>query len=215
MNRPSGRALRYGFSYEGLFRQHMVVKGLNRDTAWYSILDSEWPVRAAAFERWLAPGNFDAQGRQIISLSDLNRISAVADGVVLRRAGLADVSALTALTDQTYLPNEAIIGVTAIPRTWNYDDLVRSEEIWLAETDGRLDAALVLKVDGAFTLSSIAVAPHAQGRKLGEALLAFTETRAPRPWPGQSAALHPRKTGTADQLVWPPWLCADPCGNPA
>ena len=56
--------MRYGFKYEGLFRQHMVVKGQNRDTAWYSILDSEWPARKAAFERWLAPENFDAQGRQ-------------------------------------------------------------------------------------------------------------------------------------------------------
>jgi hypothetical protein len=49
-----------------------VVKGENRDTAWYSILDSEWPARTAAFETWLAPGNFDAQGKQKVSLSSLN-----------------------------------------------------------------------------------------------------------------------------------------------
>jgi RimJ/RimL family protein N-acetyltransferase len=72
-NEPSKRAaLRYGFKYEGLFRQHQVVKGENRDTAWYSILDSEWPARKAAFERWLAPGNFDAQGKQKVSLSSFN-----------------------------------------------------------------------------------------------------------------------------------------------
>ena len=72
-NEPSKRAaLRYGFKYEGLFRQHQVVKGQNRDTAWYSILDSEWPARKAAFERWLDPANFDAQGRQKVSLSSLN-----------------------------------------------------------------------------------------------------------------------------------------------
>jgi RimJ/RimL family protein N-acetyltransferase len=72
-NEPSKRAaLRYGFKYEGLFRQHQVVKGENRDTAWYSILDSEWPARRAAFERWLAPENFDAQGKQKVSLSSLN-----------------------------------------------------------------------------------------------------------------------------------------------
>ena len=72
-NEPSKRAaLRYGFKYEGLFRQHQVVKGQNRDTAWYSILDSEWPARKAAFERWLASENFDAQGRQKVSLSSLN-----------------------------------------------------------------------------------------------------------------------------------------------
>jgi RimJ/RimL family protein N-acetyltransferase len=72
-NEPSKRAaLRYGFKHEGLFRQHQVVKGENRDTAWYSILDSEWPARKAAFERWLDPANFDAQGRQKVSLASLN-----------------------------------------------------------------------------------------------------------------------------------------------
>lgn len=57
-------AARFGFRYEGLFRQHMVVKGGNRDTAWFSMLDREWPARKAAFETWLAPENFDASGRQ-------------------------------------------------------------------------------------------------------------------------------------------------------
>jgi RimJ/RimL family protein N-acetyltransferase len=73
LNAPSQRAaLRYGFTYEGLFRQHMVIKGRNRDTAWFSMLDSEWPARKAAFERWLAPENFDGQGRQKVSLAALN-----------------------------------------------------------------------------------------------------------------------------------------------
>ena len=72
-NEPSKRAaLRYGFKHEGLFRQHQVVKGENRDTAWYSIIDSEWPARKAAFARWLAPENFDTRGRQKLSLSSLN-----------------------------------------------------------------------------------------------------------------------------------------------
>jgi RimJ/RimL family protein N-acetyltransferase len=72
-NEPSKRAaLRYGFKYEGLFRQHQVVKGQNRDTAWYSIIDSEWPARKAAFERWLSPENFDRDGRQKQSLAALN-----------------------------------------------------------------------------------------------------------------------------------------------
>jgi len=64
-NEPSKRAaLRYGFKYEGLFRQHQIVKGQNRDTAWYSMLDGEWPGRKAAFESWLAPANFSPEGRQ-------------------------------------------------------------------------------------------------------------------------------------------------------
>lgn len=65
LNEPSKRAaLRFGFRFEGLFRQHMVVKGSNRDTAWFSILDCEWPVVSEAFRAWLAPENFDAQGQQ-------------------------------------------------------------------------------------------------------------------------------------------------------
>jgi RimJ/RimL family protein N-acetyltransferase len=72
-NEPSKRAaVRYGFKYEGLFRQHQIVKGKNRDTAWYSILDSEWPARKAVFQRWLAADNFDKDGRQKQSLAALN-----------------------------------------------------------------------------------------------------------------------------------------------
>ena len=68
-NAPSRRAaLRYGFTFEGIFRQHMVIKGQNRDTAWFSMLDSEWPARKAAFEAWLDPANFDAAGKQRQSL---------------------------------------------------------------------------------------------------------------------------------------------------
>jgi RimJ/RimL family protein N-acetyltransferase len=73
LNAPSYRAAqRFGFTYEGLFRQHMIVKGRNRDTAWFSMLDTEWPARKAAFERWLAPENFDREGRQRASLAALN-----------------------------------------------------------------------------------------------------------------------------------------------
>ena len=70
LNEPSRRAaLRLGFTFEGIFRQHMVVKGSNRDTAWYSMLDHEWPARKAAFEAWLDPENFDASGEQRARLS--------------------------------------------------------------------------------------------------------------------------------------------------
>lgn len=57
-------AQRLGFSFEGVFRQHLVIKGRNRDTAWFSLLDYEWPTVRAAFEAWLAADNFDAHGRQ-------------------------------------------------------------------------------------------------------------------------------------------------------
>jgi RimJ/RimL family protein N-acetyltransferase len=72
LNAPSRRAAdRFGFTYEGTFRQHMIIKGANRDTAWYSIIDGEWPPIRAAFEAWLDPGNFDAGGKQKISLAEL------------------------------------------------------------------------------------------------------------------------------------------------
>ena len=64
-NHPSRKAaLRLGFTFEGIFRQHMIVKGRNRDTAWFSMLNTEWPARRAAFEAWLAAENFDPEGRQ-------------------------------------------------------------------------------------------------------------------------------------------------------
>jgi RimJ/RimL family protein N-acetyltransferase len=73
LNQPSRRAaLRLGFTFEGIFRQHTIVKGRNRDTAWFSMLDLEWPQRRANFEQWLAPSNFDPDGRQKLSLSHLN-----------------------------------------------------------------------------------------------------------------------------------------------
>lgn len=75
LNAPSRRAaLRFGFTFEGIFRQHMIVKGRNRDTAWFSMLDSEWPARKANFERWLDASNFSADGRQKVALSTLNEL---------------------------------------------------------------------------------------------------------------------------------------------
>jgi len=64
-------ALRLGFSFEGIFRQAVVYKGRNRDTAWYAAIDGEWPALRLAFERWLDPANFDRDGRQRVRLSDL------------------------------------------------------------------------------------------------------------------------------------------------
>lgn len=70
-NEPSKRAARrFGFTYEGLFRQHMVAKGKNRDTAWFSILDAEWPRLKAGYEAWLSPVNFDSTGQQKRSLAE-------------------------------------------------------------------------------------------------------------------------------------------------
>jgi RimJ/RimL family protein N-acetyltransferase len=81
LNAPSrAAAQRLGFSYEGVFRQAIVVKGRNRDTAWYAMIDQEWPALEAAFTRWLDPENFDEANRQQISLSALT-------GPILKQRG--------------------------------------------------------------------------------------------------------------------------------
>jgi RimJ/RimL family protein N-acetyltransferase len=81
LNAPSRRAAqRLGFSYEGVFRQALVMKGRNRDTAWYACIDREWPALRTAYERWLDPANFGADGRQRVSLGSLTGHILVARG---------------------------------------------------------------------------------------------------------------------------------------
>jgi RimJ/RimL family protein N-acetyltransferase len=63
--RSRAAADRFGFTFEGVFRQHMIVKGANRDTAWYALLDGGWPEVRAGFERWLDPANHDGDGKQL------------------------------------------------------------------------------------------------------------------------------------------------------
>lgn len=74
-NQPSKvAARRLGFTFEGVFRQHMVSKGANRDTAWFSMIDGEWPLLAKAFETWLSPDNFDDHGHQRRRLEDIRAV---------------------------------------------------------------------------------------------------------------------------------------------
>jgi RimJ/RimL family protein N-acetyltransferase len=74
LNAPSrAAAQRLGFSYEGIFRQALVYKGRNRDTAWYAVIDTEWPALERAFQTWLEPSNFDENGKQRVRLSDLTK----------------------------------------------------------------------------------------------------------------------------------------------
>jgi len=84
LNIPSRRAAqRLGFSYEGVFRQHMVLKGRNRDSAWFAITDQEWPALREAYAAWLSPTNFDAAGRQRERLSDLTNLVRVSSDPAL------------------------------------------------------------------------------------------------------------------------------------
>ncbi|MCC8393627.1 GNAT family N-acetyltransferase [Paraburkholderia sp. MMS20-SJTR3] len=80
LNEPSRKAaLRYGFTFEGIFRQAIVYRERNRDTAWFSIIDSEWPALRECYARWLDAGNFDAQGQQVEKLADLIAARRAAD----------------------------------------------------------------------------------------------------------------------------------------
>jgi RimJ/RimL family protein N-acetyltransferase len=84
LNMPSRRAAqRLGFSYEGIFRQAVVVKGRNRDTAWFAAIDKEWPALCEAYLAWLAPSNFDAAGKQRERLGDLTGLVRAASDPVL------------------------------------------------------------------------------------------------------------------------------------
>ncbi len=85
LNHPSRvAAQRLGFSFEGVFRQAAVVKGRNRDTAWFAIIDAEWPALKEAFDAWLAPSNFDADGQQRERLGDLTRLVRVSSDPALK-----------------------------------------------------------------------------------------------------------------------------------
>lgn len=85
LNIPSRRAAeRLGLSYEGTFRQATHYKGRNRDTAWFAAIDKDWPALEAAYQAWLAPSNFDPEGRQIERLSDLTRLVRVSADPMLR-----------------------------------------------------------------------------------------------------------------------------------
>jgi RimJ/RimL family protein N-acetyltransferase/GNAT superfamily N-acetyltransferase len=182
LNAPSKRAaLRFGFSFEGVFRQHMIVKGQNRDTAWFAMIDAEWPMLKRAFEAWLDPANRDSQGRQRIPLGLLTARTAEAGPVALRRADLRDRAAIETLTERAYVPNESMIGVVSLPRAADYGEVLARKEVWLAEGPSGPEGLAILETgDDGVTLWSVAVDPAAQGRGLGNLLLQFAEDRASR-----------------------------------
>ena len=181
-NEPSKRAaLRFGFVFEGVFRQHMVIKGENRDTAWYSMIDGEWPARRRAFERWLDPANFDDAGRQRMSLSALNAETIMEEGetaVRLRRAVRADAARLAAFQEAAYAQNRAVLGVEPLPLTMEYGEVLDTYEAWLIEADELIGALILDPQPDHLLIWSIASAPLLQRRGVGKRLLAAAEARA-------------------------------------
>jgi len=181
-NEPSKRAaIRFGFTFEGVFRQHMVVKGENRDTAWYAMLDSEWPARRRAFERWLDPANFDPSGRQRLSLSALNagRLDAGDPELRLRLAKADDLAALGELQRAAYAQNRAVLGVEPLPLLFDYDAALAHYEAWLVDgEDGPAGALILDPYPDHLLIWSLATASAGQRQGLGTRLLAAAETRA-------------------------------------
>lgn len=180
LNEPSRRAaLRFGFTFEGVFRQHMVVKGLNRDTAWYAMLDGEWPTLKPAFETWLDAANFTPDGRQKCPLGALTVQSLTAGAFRLRRALVGEQALVEAAQADAYARTARDIGTKPIPLTWDYGKLLREAEIWLAEDAHGPVGCLVLMIEPDFIyLESIGTSERVAGSGLGGALMDATFARA-------------------------------------
>ncbi len=176
LNAPSrSAAARLGFSYEGLFRQAVIVKGRNRDTTWFSMLDGEWPQIRQGFDRWLSPENLE--GGQSLRLGALTR--ATISDHRLRRATTADAPALAALQDAAYAPKRPLLGVEPVPLLTPAAEVLGRYEVWLADHEGEPAGALVLDPQpDHLMLWSVAVDPAHQGSGLGNTLLAAAESRA-------------------------------------
>lgn len=185
LNLPSrAAARRLGFVYEGFFHQHMVVKGCNRDTAWFSMLDGEWPLRKQAFDAWLDDANHDEHGRQRQGLGEFMalRSAPVGDGDTtgrLRRMGRAEAAALTAFQMICYAENERLTGRRPVPLSWDYSEVLDECEVWALGESEDLEAVIVLRDNREeLYLESIAIAPELQRRGLGDQLLRFAARRA-------------------------------------
>lgn len=185
-NAPSKKAAsRFGFTYEGLFRQHMVAKGRNRDTAWFSVVDREWPTLRAGYKDWLDPENFEMNGTQKRTLTaclDAARGRELPERMRVagfRRAEARDFDGLVALQQQAYAPNARILGVTPIPLQWDYHAVLSDWECFVLDGEGRLDAAVIgVPRAGDYFIESLSVCPDRQGAGLGRLVLEAGEARA-------------------------------------
>ncbi len=180
-NAPShAAAKRFGFSFEGVFRQHIVAKGKNRDTAWYAMIDKEWPLIRDAFDRWLDPRNFDAHGMQKFPLAAMNAHEMVCGSVLLRRAEVRSGGDIAAFQKRAYERTAHVLGSTPIPLAWDYAAILRECEVWVAGPQSEPDGVLILRRAGDLVLESIATSPEKSGTGLGRILMdaAFERARA-------------------------------------
>lgn len=147
-NARSRRAAgRFGFTFEGVFRQHMIVRGANRDTAWYALLDREWPRRRAAFEAWLDPANFDAEGLQRRPLS--------ATGILESR----DPGTPTWFIDELDYAGRENLDADHVARYDVKEDASAASEVALLSDFGLTSDSLVVEFGAGTGQFSVAVAP--------------------------------------------------------
>ena len=179
-NEPSKRAAeRFAMTFEGTFRQAGVVKGENRDTAWFSLLDREWPQAKAAFETWLAPENFDADGRQRVALSVLTARHLETGDIRLARLGPEHRPTVERFQAEAYARTREALGTQPMPLDWNYGDILETCEAWIAASGGEPKGLLILRRrTGDLYLESIATLPSAAGGGHGKAMMSATFERA-------------------------------------
>lgn len=179
-NEPSKRAaVRFGMTFEGTFRQAGVVKGENRDTAWFSLLDREWPQAKAAFETWLAPKNFDADGMQRVALSTLTARHLETGGLHLARLGPEHRATVERFQEEAYARTREALGTQPMPLDWDYGEILDTCEAWIAATDSGPKGLLILRRrPGDLYLESIASLPSAAGGGHGKAMMSATFERA-------------------------------------
>jgi RimJ/RimL family protein N-acetyltransferase len=179
-NEPSKRAAeRFGMTYEGTFRQAGVVKGENRDTAWFSLLDREWPQVSAAFETWLAPENFDAGGMQRVPLSALTTRHLETGDLRLARVGPEHRATVERFQAEAYARTREALGTRPMPLDWDYGEILDTCEAWIAASEGEPKGLLVLRrrLDDLY-LESIATLPSAAGNGHGKAMMSAAFERA-------------------------------------
>jgi RimJ/RimL family protein N-acetyltransferase len=161
-NARSRRAAeRLGYTFEGTFRQHKVIKGRNRDSAWFSIIDGEWPAVRAALEAWLAPENFDAEGRQRAGLAALRRPDGLREPVVGKLRTMIFVEHLEEWRGQEVIDPEG-------------ENVGKLEEVFYPE--GSDDAALIAIKSGLLGRKT-RIAPLA-GASLGRSYLRVAHSKA-------------------------------------
>jgi RimJ/RimL family protein N-acetyltransferase len=179
-NEPSKRAAeRFGMIFEGTFRQAGVVKGENRDTAWFSLLDREWPLARTVFETWLAPDNFDADGRQRVALSALTARHLEAAGLDLARLGPEHRATVERFQQEAYARTREALGSQPMPLDWNYGVILDTCEAWIAASGGEPKGLLILRRRPQdLYLESIATLPSAAGNGHGRAMMSATFERA-------------------------------------